>query len=64
MGESVWYLIPKSKGKNKLRSRWATGIFLWIRDESTEAFIGTSEAVIKVRTLRRKGSKEERWNII
>ena len=62
--ESVRYLIPKSKGKDKTRSRWATGIFLGIRDESTEAYIGTSGGVIKVRTLRRKGSKEERWNIV
>ena len=64
MGECVWYLIPKSKGKDKLRSRWASGIFLGIRDESTEAFIGTSGGVIKVRTMRRKGSREERWNIV
>ena len=39
-GETVWYLIPKSKGKNKLRSRWASGVWLGIREESGEAIIG------------------------
>ncbi len=32
------------------------------RDESGEVFIGTQEGVCKVRTVRRKGSAEERWN--
>ena len=63
-GECVWYLRPKSKGIHKLKSRWETGVYLGIRDESTEIFIGTEQGVIKVRTIRRKGSEEERWNIV
>jgi len=63
-GESVWYLKPKSVGKEKLRTRWATGIWLGVRDESNEIFIGTEEGVIKVRTVRRKGTHEERWNTV
>ena len=61
--ECVFYLKPKSKGKDKLESRWGTGIWLGIREESGEIFIGTQKGVIKVRTVRRKGSDEERWNI-
>jgi hypothetical protein len=60
-GASVWYLKPRTKGKMKLRSRWASGIWLGIREESGEVIIGTSEGVIKVRTVRRKGSHVERW---
>ena len=60
-GESVWFLFLKSKGKNKMKSRWASGIWLGIRDESGEVIIGTDEGVIKCRTVRRKGTKEERW---
>ncbi len=33
-GESVWFLYPKSKGRNKMKSRWASGIWLGVRDES------------------------------
>ena len=33
-----------------------------MREESNEIFIGTEEGVIKVRTIRRKGSKTERWD--
>ena len=63
-GESVWYLKPKSAGKEKIKTRWATGILLGIRDESNEVLIGTEEGVIKVRTIRRKGTHEERWNTV
>ena len=62
-GESVWFLFLKSKGKNKMKSRWASGIWLGIRDESGEVIIGTDEGVIKCRTVGRKGTKEERLGI-
>ena len=32
------------------------------RDESGEIFVGTDKGVIKARTVRRKGSVEQRWN--
>ena len=46
-----------------MQSRWATGRWCGIRDETNEVMIGTQEGIIKVRTIRRKGSNEERWNI-
>ena len=36
--------------------------FSGIRDESGEIIIGTSDGVIKVRSVRRKPTHEERWN--
>ena len=53
---------PKSKGIAKAQPRWENGVFLGVRDESGEYIIGTKEGAIKVRTIRRKGSEEERWN--
>ena len=47
IGESVWYLKPKSRGKAKLRSRWSSGIWLGIREESGEVIIGTNGGVRK-----------------
>ena len=61
-GECVWFIRPKSKGKAKASSRWESGIWSGIRDESGEYIIGTSKGYVKVRTVRRKGSEEERWN--
>ena len=52
-------------GEDKLavkESRWATGVWIGIKDESSESLIGTLEGVIKVRTIRRKGSHDERWD--
>ena len=40
-GESVWFLFLKSKGKNKTKSRWSSGIWIGVRDESGEVIIGT-----------------------
>ena len=37
-----------------MKTRWATGVFLGIRDESQEVFIGTDEGVIKVRDVMRQ----------
>jgi hypothetical protein len=62
-GETVWYLKPKSKMSGKYDSRWSTGIWLGIREESGEVIIGTDEGVIKCRTIRRKSSDAERYNI-
>jgi len=51
-GEQVMYLLPESVGVSKLDSRWSTGHFLGIRDESNELLIGTSQGVLKVRIIR------------
>ena len=61
-GEVIWYMKPGTKGVNKFDSRWETGIWLGIRDESGESIVGTSEGVIKVRSIRRKGIAKERWD--
>ena len=59
--EGVRYLKPMSKGRDKADSRWGEGVWLGIRDESGEHLIGTSEGVIKVRTIRRISEDSERW---
>ena len=53
----------KSKGHSKLRTRWGSGLWLGVRDESGETLIGTDDGVIRCRTVRRKGSDEERWSL-
>ena len=60
--ECVWYLKVGTEGIDKLETRWESGIWLGIKDESGEVIIGTKEGAIKVRTIRRKGTKAERWN--
>ena len=39
-------------------------IWLGIREESGEVIIGTEDGVIKVRSVRRKATHEERGNMI
>ena len=46
-GETVLYLRPGTKGKDKLRSRWEKGIWVGLLDETGETIVGTSEGVIK-----------------
>ena len=40
-GEHVWYLKLKTKGQHSWKSRWSSGIWLGIVDESGENIIGT-----------------------
>ena len=56
------YLKPESLGVNKLDSRWSTGHFLGIRDESNELLIGTSQGVLKVRTIGYYNNISEKWD--
>ena len=56
IGESIWYCKSKSKGRTKLVSRWGTGVYLGVRDESCEYIIGTDDGITKCRTIRRKGT--------
>ena len=46
-GESVWYLKPLSVGRDKLDTRWESGIFVGIRDESGELIILTESGANK-----------------
>jgi hypothetical protein len=61
-GECVWYMRNKTSRRGKLESRWESGVFLGIREESNEILVGTPKGVLKARTFRRKGSDEDRWN--
>ena len=63
LGECVWFKLVKGNTRGKLDSKWGKGVWLGIREESNESFIGTPAGVIKVRTFRRRGSDEERWNL-
>ena len=38
-GECVWYLRPKSAGKDKLNTRWGEGVWLGVKEESGETLI-------------------------
>ena len=60
-GERVMYLKPDSLGKDKLDSRWETGHFLGIQDDSAELIIGTSIGVLKVRSVRSYTDIADRW---
>ena len=60
--ECVWYLKAKSKSTPDIQSRWATGVWLGVREESNEIIVGTSEGAIKTRTIRRKADPKDSWN--
>jgi len=62
IGECVWYLEAKSLGKADSRSRWKSGVWLGVKDESNEVIIGTANGIVKARTVRRKGTDADRWN--
>ena len=51
-GKRIMYLKPNSFGKDKLDSRWETGHFLGIQDDSAELLVGTSIGVVKARPVR------------
>ena len=51
-GEQVLYLKPGSAGKDKFDARWERGIFLGMKEDSGEWFIGTSSGVLKVHTIK------------
>ena len=55
-------MLTESAGVSKLDSRWSTGQFLGIRDESNELLIGTAQGVLKVRTIRYYNNILERWD--
>ena len=60
--ECVWYLKPQSEGMYKFDYRWEIGVRLGVRKESGEVYIRTRDGVLKIRTVRRKGSLESRWD--
>ena len=66
IGECVQYQ-PLGRAKanrmqklNKLDNKWRDGIYLGIKDNTNEVFVGTSEGVFRVQSVRRK-SEQERY---
>ena len=52
-----------SKEKDKMESRWESGIWLGMRDESQEVIIGTPSGCIKVRDIKRYASEDDQWDV-
>jgi hypothetical protein len=61
IGECIWYLKPQSVGKDKLDTRWESGVFAGLRAESGELYVLTDKGAIKVNSFNRR-PEEERWN--
>ena len=61
-GECVMFLHPGTEGNDKADYRWGEGVYIGIRNRSEEYLIGTKEGVTKVRTVKRRATKEEQWN--
>jgi hypothetical protein len=49
------------RAKHKLEQRWSPGVFLGVRETTTEKVVGTAQGVFVVQSLRRKPA-EERWS--
>ncbi len=62
-GECVLYAPAASAGKDKFDTRWDEGVWLGIRMESRESFIGANEGVVKARDFRRKAENGGRWSV-
>ena len=60
-GEGVMYYTSDITGARTLESRWESGIWFGLRDETNEAIIGTPGGCIKSRDARRYGTEEEKW---
>ena len=53
-------MMPGITGKHKMEGRWKPGVWLGIRDRSSEVIVGTMEGCIKVRSVR-KAPEEQKW---
>ena len=62
-GEAVLYLKLGTKGRDKLDSRWETGIWMGIKDQTGECIIGTSEGTVKARDFKKIADTTKRWNV-
>ena len=63
-GECIHYKPLKGDPSrdNKLEARWKDGVWLGIRTQTDEVYIGTKEGVVKARDIKWK-PKEQRWDI-
>ena len=53
IGESILYLKAGTQGKHKFVPRWEKGIWLGVRDESSEIIVGTDLGTVKARDFKR-----------
>ena len=61
-GEKVHFLMQGARGSvGKINSAWMEGVYLGMREESTEHIIHTSEGIVRARSIRRVPI-EDRWN--
>ena len=56
-------MIPGIVGKEKADDRFGEGIYLGITTRSEEYIIGTKDGVLRARSIKRKGNREEQWNV-
>ena len=61
-GEQVLYLKPGSAGKEKFDARWERGIFLGMKEDSGEWYIGTDSGVLKVHRTKAIEDETNRWS--
>ena len=48
----------KRRTNSKLESRWETGVYLGVRDDTTEKVVGTKQGTFVVQSLRRKPEED------
>ena len=56
------YLRMGTRGRDKLDSRWATGVWMGVKDETGECIVGTSEGTVKARDFKRFADPAKRWD--
>ena len=56
------YLKMGTRGRDKLDSRWETGVWMGVKDNTNECIIGTSEGTVKARDFKRIADREKRWD--
>ena len=45
-----------------MASRWELGVWLGVRDETSEVIIGTNDGIVKARDFKCLGSVPDRWS--
>ena len=61
-GETVLYLKAKSKGVDKLDSRWEPAVWLGVIDSTGEVLVGTEIGVVRARDIKRYADAKDRWD--
>ena len=51
-----------TRGRDKLDSRRATGVWMGVKDETGECIIGTNEGTVKARDFKRLADPTKRWD--